>query len=167
MQDVFYIICYGIACILFIVALIGTIYPLIPGPTLAFVLVLIFKLLFTSYPPSWLIVIIIGCLAAISFFTDYLMSVIGAKKFGATKYGAWGALLGGIIGMFISWIWVFVGPIIGAILFELLCGKNTLNASLKSGTGAFVGTVCAVIFKVAIVLFSFWIFVKSCQSVEF
>ena len=49
----------------------------------------------------------------------------------------------------------FVGLIIDAILFELLYGKNTLNASLKSGTGTFVGTVCAVIFKVAIVLFSF------------
>ncbi len=56
---------------------------------------------------------------------DYVFPAIGAKKYGSSRAGLWGAIVGMIIGAFL-----------GAVLGETLSGKTSQDA-LKAGWGVF------------------------------
>ena len=88
------------------------------------------------------------------YVVDFLMSWVGAKKFGATWKGALGAFVGAIVGIFIPppLLWIFIGPLVGAFAFEFLGGAG-LKVSTKAGLGAFIGTVLASVFKFIVIVF--------------
>lgn len=132
---------------LFISAL-GAFLPIIPGPTLGFVAILGFKLIFPDSLFSWNAVFLCALIAAAAQVLDFAFSWIGAKKMGASWRGALGAVLGAIVGIFIPppIVWIFIAPFFGAVLFELLGGAN-LKLATKAGLGAFLGAIGASIFK--------------------
>jgi uncharacterized protein YqgC (DUF456 family) len=88
-------------------------------------------------------------LALVSIALDYLASVYGAKRFGASWRGATGALVGGIVGLFFNLPGIILGPFIGALLFEMLGGYEFKKAS-RAGLGAVVGLFAGVIGKCAV-----------------
>src|SRR5882672_8137500 len=57
-------------------------------------------------------------LTLLSVAFDYLASMYGAKKLGATWRGVLGAVVGGLIGLFFSFPGIIIGPFAGALLFE-------------------------------------------------
>ncbi len=85
------------------------------------------------------IYLVLTGLALLSLVIDYLGSMFGAKKFGASKWGIAGALLGLFIGFIIGNIWgLLIGPFVGAFLLELLRQRKA-KQSLKAGLGAVLG----------------------------
>jgi len=129
--------------ILAVMGLIGCILPIIPGPPLSFISLLILSLArdWTPFSPTFLIVM--GALTAITFILDYIIPVVGARKYGATKYGLWGSILGMILGLFFfPPFGLFLGGFIGAMAGELLAGKKG-DEALKAGLGVFIGTLLA------------------------
>ena len=67
---------------------------------------------------------------------DYLATLIGAKKLGATWKGMVGAVLGVIVGVFVfPPIGLVVGPFVGAMGFEWAFGREA-RESAKAGVGA-------------------------------
>ena len=91
-------------------------------------------------------------MAAITIFVtvlDYIVPVAGARKYGASKLGVWGSVIGMIIGLvFFPPLGIFVGAFVGAVLGEFITGKKGSEA-LRAGWGVFVGTMVGIGLKMA------------------
>lgn len=130
----------SIFTVLFITAgLIGIIIPGLPAAPLILLGSIIYGFGFGFERIGLTIYIILTILASISLIIDYLGSVFGAKKFGASIFGIVGAILGLFVGFLIGNIWgLLIGPFVGAFLGELIRRKR-LRESLKAGLGATLG----------------------------
>ncbi|MBE6414579.1 MAG: DUF456 domain-containing protein [Verrucomicrobiaceae bacterium] len=149
--------------VVFIGALIGCVIPVIPGPTMLAVMVLIHKLCFSEILP-WGVVVFCAIIACLTQVGDFLLSWLGAKKYGATWRGAVGAVIGSVVAIFIppQFITIFVFPFIFALGFEYIACSD-FNKSVKAGWGAFLGGIIAMVFKVIccfamIVAFTMYVF---------
>lgn len=92
---------------------------------------------------------------------DYLSTLVGAKKFGASKYGIIGGVIGAILGLMIgSLLGFLIGFFIGATLGELLSGRD-MKKSLKSGSGAILGFLGGTLVKIFIALTMIVIFLLA------
>lgn len=87
-----------------------------------------------------------GAVAAFMQVMDYLVGAMGAKRYGASRAGIWGAVIGGIVGLFLGIVGLIIGPFIGAVGAEMLFGRN-LGEALRSGWGTFVGLLAGSLFK--------------------
>ncbi len=148
----------------FIIAAVGSFLPLLPGPMLAFAGVLVYKLLFPQSLEGWSLIWFSGAAALVSQIADYAFTYFGSKKMGATWKGALGAIIGAIAGIFIPpmILWIFLAPLIFALLFELLGGRP-LGEAAKAGLGAFLGTGLSAVFRFAVVVSigaGFWLGVR-------
>jgi uncharacterized protein YqgC (DUF456 family) len=77
------------------------------------------------------------------------MPAIGAKKYGASKFGIWGSIVGALIGLFFFPPWgVFIGTFLGAVIGEIISGKKDRSV-LKIGWGVFVGNILGIGLKFA------------------
>lgn len=78
--------------------IIGCLLPVIPGPALSFLslMILSYAREWAAFSPTFLVVM--GILAIIVSILDYVVPASGAKKFGASKWGVSGSLGGMLIG---------------------------------------------------------------------
>jgi len=134
--------------ILIILGLIGCIVPALPGPPLSFIALLILAIAHGFTPPltSKLILIMLMAMIVVTAL-DYVIPATGAKKYGSSKWGIWGAILGMIIGIiYFPPLGMIVGAFLGAVAVEMLVGKSSKEA-LKAGWGVFIGTLFGTILK--------------------
>jgi uncharacterized protein YqgC (DUF456 family) len=102
-----------------------------------------------------------GALTALVLILDYIIPVAGAKKFGASKLGIWGSIIGMILGFFIfPPFGLFIGGFIGAIIGELFVGKSGDDA-LRAGMGVFVGSLVTIGLKMGICGLILFFYVKE------
>jgi uncharacterized protein YqgC (DUF456 family) len=143
---------------LMLIGLIGSVLPFIPGSPLILLGAFIYAWYTDFLVVTWGTLVILLLLTVLSQILDYLASILGAKKFGASRWGMSGAFLGGIIGLFSGGILgILIGPFIGALLLELFHGQD-LPASLKIGLGTLVGFLGGAIGKIIIALTMIGIF---------
>ena len=133
--------------LLCIIGLMGCIVPGLPGPPLNFVGLLLVQYVHKPYETYTLI--IFGILTIAVLVIDYLLPVWFAKKFGATKKGIWGSIIGMFIGIFFTPVGMILGLLIGAIIGDLLAGKTAQQAS-RSGIAIFLGTLLSVGLKLGV-----------------
>ena len=93
--------------------------------------------------------LVIGFLVILSVAVDQLASVIGAKKFGASRAGMIGSVVGAIIGFIVGFgvPGLIIGTFLGAMVFEMAFSRRNLRESMASGTGALVGFLAGSLFK--------------------
>jgi uncharacterized protein YqgC (DUF456 family) len=91
---------------------------------------------------------------------DFVTTVLGAKKFGATWRGAVGAVLGGVVGLFFSLPGLILGPFLGATLFEML-GDKEFKKAIRAGAGATLGLLFGVIGKFSICVIMIGLFATN------
>lgn len=100
--------------------------------------------------------IIMGVLALSGELVENLVSLLGAKKYGASKMGMLGAflgsILGGIIGSMIlpvigTFLGVFAGAFLLTFLFEYRLEGRSGEEAEQAGYGALIGKVIAVSYK--------------------
>jgi uncharacterized protein YqgC (DUF456 family) len=104
---------------------------------------------FTLHSVGWPTLLVLTALTILAQLLDLVSGAVGAKYFGATRWGAIGGILGAIVGLFFGVIGIFVGPLVGALAGELLGGRGILPAG-KSTWGTFLGTTAGLIGKLAI-----------------
>jgi uncharacterized protein YqgC (DUF456 family) len=155
------VVLIAIGLILALAGMIGCILPVIPGPLLSFS-----ALLLLSWTKNWQIfspsfLIIMGALTAILMVFDYIAPALGAKKFGASKSGLWGSVMGMIIGIFFIPPWgLILGAFVGALVGELAAGKSGRKA-LRAGWGILIGNVFGVGIKLAFTAVILFYYVKQ------
>ena len=130
-------IIYLLSLLMMIVGLIGSFVPVIPGPLISFLGILLIDS-FTSLPIGSYAIVMLGALMAIAMAGDYILQIAGVKKLGGGKKAIRGTLIGTLLGMFIPPIGILLGALIGAFIgAKMEQGSN--RQSLKIALGAFVG----------------------------
>ena len=136
--------------ILIILGIAGTVLPMLPGIPLIFVSIAAYGWYegFHHVTPKYLV--ILAGLAIISVFVEYLATTLGAKYFGSSKKGMWGAFIGTFIGLFIfPPLGILIGPFAGAAIGEYL-ELNDLEKAVKVGIGTVAGLFSGMIFKLVL-----------------
>ena len=150
----------SIGVILILIGLAGCIVPAIPGPPISFFGLLVLHL--TKYVQleqntliTWAVI------AVVVTVIDNVVPIWGTKKFGGTKRGVWGSIIGLLVGMiFFTPFGIIIGPFLGAVLGELSAGQEQKKA-LKAGFGAFIGFLLGTGLKLVVSGWMTWIFFKE------
>jgi uncharacterized protein len=143
----------------------GSVLPVIPSTPLVVIAAVAHRLYFGEASASNVALSLIIGLMLLSLLMDYLASMLGARKLGATWRGVVGAVVGGLIGLFFSLPGIILGPFLGAGLFEMMGGRPWREAS-RAGFGAVLGLLVGAVGKVAcciamIVLFTFSVVIRT------
>lgn len=143
-----------------IMGIIGCFLPALPGPPLGYAGLILLHLT-SRYDFSTRFLVIFAILTVIAALLDYVIPVIGARKFNATKYGIWGSVIGLIAGVFMIPPFGFIiGPIIGAFIGELVGGKRTEHA-VRAAFGAFIGFAAGTGLKLVLCLVMTYYFLEK------
>jgi uncharacterized protein YqgC (DUF456 family) len=155
---------YVLAAVLVLVGLAGVLLPALPGLPLVFA-----GLLLAAWAGGFeqihvATVVVLGLLTLLSFAVDFWATAHVARRVGASRKALVGAVLGTFAGLFVfPPFGLFAGPFVGALLGELLHGRE-LRQAAKVGFGTWLGIVLAVVLKLGLAfamigLFAFdWFF---------
>lgn len=141
-----------------IIGLIGSFLPVLPGPPLSWVGLLLLYLT-NAIPNDWVFLGITLVIALLVFALDYIIPAIGAKKFGGTRAGMIGTTIGLIVGILAPIPGgIIIGPFVGALIGEL-SNRADSKTAIKAAFGSFIGFLTGTFIKfiVAIVYFGFFI----------
>jgi uncharacterized protein YqgC (DUF456 family) len=142
-----------------ILGIIGCLVPVLPGPPLSFIgLLLLHFSKFGHFTTTTLI--IFASAALVVSILDYLVPVWGTKKFGGSKYGTRGATIGLVVGLFLGPVGIILGPLIGAFVGEMLF-KDDVKYAFRAGFGSLVGFLTGIGLKLATSLVMTFFFVKT------
>ena len=104
-----------------------------------------------------ILIILLG-LALLGELVEFIVGILGAKKYKSSNKAIVGSIVFGIIGGILgipfflgigAVIGAFIGAFVGAFLVEFFLEKN-VDRAMKSGWGAFVGRLAGTFFKGAI-----------------
>jgi len=147
--------------VLFAVGLVGTVLPIIPGTTIILAAAVIHRMMVGAEKSiSWRSIAVLVLLTLATYALDFLGAYFGAKYFGATKWGMFGAVLGALAALFFGIVGLFVGPVIGAIMGEFIAGKKMIAAG-RAGWGSLLGNLAGMIGKLMIALVMITIFLMT------
>ena len=153
-----------VAVFLFAIGLIGTVLPVFPGTVVILAGALLHRLMLgPEKSVSWAVMIVLVLLTVASYALDFLSGYFGARLFGATKWGMFGALFGALVGIFFGLVGLFVGPVIGAVAGEFIAGKRMIDAG-RAGWGSLLGNLGAMMGKLFIALSMIVIFFFAVPS---
>ncbi|MEJ2162444.1 MAG: DUF456 domain-containing protein [Robiginitalea sp.] len=143
-----------------ILGILGSFLPVLPGPPVSW-LGLVLLILTSAVPNDWWLIAITGVVAFLVVALDYWIPVVGTQRFGGSRAGMIGTTIGllfaivfpvlGIAGIV---IWPFVGAIIGELI-----NKTGHKQALKAAFGSFVGFLTGTFLKFVVTMVYLGIFV--------
>ncbi len=149
----------ALAIILMIAGIAGCLLPVLPGPPLSYVgLILLHLTRFADISKN--LFIILGIVAVVVTIIDYVVPIWGTKQFGGSKYGIRGATVGLVIGLFLGPAGIIIGPFVGAVVGELIF-KDDIKYAMKAGFGSLLGFLTGVGLKLAASLLMTFYFVRA------
>lgn len=151
----------ALGAILLLIGFVGCVVPVLPGVACAY------AALWTLYPTPYALtgerLLVGGIVAAVVIVLDYVVPALGAKKFNCSKWGVFGCMAGTIVGIFFAPFGIILGPFLGAVVGELVAGKD-LPAATRGGIGALLGFLAGVVLKFAACALFAWWFVQACGA---
>lgn len=142
---------YMVAGLLVFLGLAGVVLPALPGMPLLFAGLLLAAWADGFQRVGWVMLTVLGALTLLSFLVDFLATVFGAKRVGASRKALWGSVLGSVAGLFFMPIGLFVGPFVGALAGEYWHGRQ-LQQATKVGFGTWLGIVLGTAAKLGLAL---------------
>lgn len=147
-----------LAIILGIIGIIGSIVPGLPGPPISWVGLL---LAYLSHrmggadmtPTS--VLIWLGVTVIVSIL-DYTVPSKFTKLAGGSKAGSQGALIGMVIGMFLTPIGMIPCSLLGAFLAEMFQENKSAGDALKAALGTFAGFIVGTGMKLIVSVTMAW-----------
>lgn len=145
--------------VLCIVAILGSVLPLLPGPPIAYAGMALQQLRDPS-PFDGKFLLIWAGIMIVTLLLDYVIPIQGTKRFGGTKYGVWGCTIGFLAAFWMGPLGVIIGPFVGAFLGELLAKQGSKKA-LKAAMGSFIGFLLGSFLKLVVCFFMLFYIVQS------
>lgn len=135
---------------LMVSGLIGSAIPALPGHLLILMGAIAHRLLLGREGSGleWWSFAVLIAIMGISQAIETLSGAAGSKWFGGSKWGAFGAFVGGIVGLFFMPFGLLLGPLIGAIVCEAFFAKQKTKTAAMSGIGSAVGVLAGIGTKV-------------------
>ena len=156
-MDLFLII---LSFMFLLLGIAGSFLPILPGPLSGWIgFLLVYQV---SYVPSnnsflWTTLFIaIGV-----FLIDYLVPIIGTKKFGGTQIGIIGSTICLVFGLItLGPFGVIIGSFGGAFLGELINNPTQKKAALKAAIGSLIGFISGFLLKLVTAMIFFFYYLK-------
>lgn len=144
-----------VCLILVALGLLGSVIPGMPGTPLYLMAMLIARF-FADVQMSSLELFVIFILVAATFAVDFFLPMWTTRKFGGTKAGVYGSIIGLFVGFFApipasTIICMFLGAIIG----EIIAGQKN-EVAVKSGMGNLIGFIIATTVKFVLGVYCGW-----------
>ena len=130
-----------IAFILLAAGILGAIIPVIPGPPLSFIGLLLMQ--WSGYGGFSTVFIWVwaGICAAVTIM-DYFLPALMTKRFGGSRAASIGSFIGLLAGIFIFPPWgIIAGPFLGALAGELIHNHKNGGKAIKVAFGALLAFI--------------------------
>ncbi len=150
-----------IVLILIIIGLLGTFIPAIPGTFMIIIAAFIYGWVTQFKVVGLQLILTLVGLSIIAQGSEYLIGLVGAKYYGASRLAIIGSIIGGIVGIILLGpIGSLLGLIIGAVGVELARGKG-IKEAWRVGLGTFLGNLGGWIISFIIaVIMSYLLLIK-------
>jgi uncharacterized protein YqgC (DUF456 family) len=147
-----------LALALVVIGMAGIILPVLPGPSLIFI-----GLVMAAWAEGFshvgpITIGILAVLAVLASAVDFLAGAYGVKRFGASRRAMIGAAVGAVIGIFFNIPGILIGPFAGAVIGELTV-KHDIHMAGRAGFGAWLGLIMGIAAKVALGFIMIGVFV--------
>ena len=143
-----------------LVGILGSFLPVLPGPPISWIGLLLLYLT-KAIPDDWWLLGITLVFAIAVFILDYIIPAVGTKKFGGSKAGMAGTIVGllvaiifPVLGPFGIIVWPFVGALVGELI-----NKADQKTALKAAFGSFLGFLTGTFMKFLIAIIYLGIFI--------
>lgn len=147
-----------VAGLLIVTGFAGLVIPVLPGIVLIFAGFVVAAWAEGFVYAGWGTITVLALLCVGAYLFDAVAGILGARRFGAGRYGVFGAAAGTLAGMFFGLPGLLAGPFLGAVAGELLARKEIRAAGL-AGLGAWIGLVTGAAVKIAIAFTMVGVFV--------
>lgn len=138
------------ACLLLLVGLVGSILPVLPGPPLGYVGLLLLK--WSGYADFSTNFLIIWALIVVAVtLLDYFLPVWMTRKFGGSRSATIGSTIGLIVGIFVlPPFGMILFPFLGALAGELMFDSENLGKAWRVAFGSFAAFIFGTGAKIAV-----------------
>lgn len=135
---------------------IGSIVPVLPGPFLSYIALLLYHFFIISINIYY--VFLIGLVMVMISLFDYFLQIYGVKKVGGGKYAIRGSLLGMILGVFLfPPFGILIGAFVGAYIGAKIELKNSpVKIAFGALWGYIVGAILKLFFSIYLIYFLFF-----------
>ena len=139
--------------------LAGCILPVMPGPPLSYIALLLLQATrFAGFSVKFLL--ITATVTVVITVVDYILPVWGTRKWGGSRAGIVGAVLGLLVGLFFPPVGIIAGPFAGAVACELITGRDT-DTALRSGFGSLMGFIMGSVMKLSVSIVFTYYYIKE------
>ena len=149
-----------LAVVLVALGIAGTIFPALPGVALVFCGLLAAAWVDDFERVTWITLFVLGLLTLLSFVVDFLATVLGVQRVGATRLAIIGALAGTVVGIFFGLLGLVFGPFAGAIVGELL-SHGRMDQASRVGIATWVGLIFGTLAKIGLVFTMLGVFAAA------
>ena len=141
-----------LALVLMAVGLVGTVVPSLPGIILVFGGTLVYALATNFQRVGIGDLALFGALTLLALALGFVAHALGARAFGATRWGILGAVVGLFVGVLVAGpLGLLLGPLLGAIALEVASGRP-LRQAWRSGVGALLGFLLGTLAELTLAL---------------
>ncbi|MEL7268121.1 MAG: DUF456 domain-containing protein [Bacteroidota bacterium] len=148
--------------LLTLVGILGSFLPVLPGPPVSWLGLLLLHLT-DAVPDDWWFLGLTAAVAILVFVLDYIVPAMGTKKFGGSKAGMWGTVIGLLVAIFFPILGVFgivIWPFVGALVGEIL-NKADNKTALKAAFGSFIGFLTGTFLKFVLAIVFLGLFIAK------
>ncbi|HBV02747.1 MAG TPA: DUF456 domain-containing protein [Staphylococcus sp.] len=146
--------------IMFVIAFIGLIKPIIPSVLFLWIGYFIYHFAIDSSKLSWVFWTVMILFTVFMILSDIIMNSYFVKKFGGSKLGEIMAAVGVIIGCFVfPPFGIIIVPFILVFVSEII-QKSDISAALNASIGSLLGFLTSTIAKALImIVMVIWFFI--------
>lgn len=150
--------------VLIVLGMIGSFLPVLPGPPVSWVGLLV--LYFTNtIPVSVTFLVVTGIVAVAMFILDYIIPAAGTKRFGGSKAGAIGTTIGLIVGLLSPIPFgLLIGAFVGALIGEIGFNESDSKTAVKAATGSVLGFLASSFMKFVVCISFLVLFIAKVVS---
>jgi uncharacterized protein YqgC (DUF456 family) len=129
----------ALALVLMAVGLVGTVVPALPGISLVFAGTLLYAVATGFERVGIGHLLLFAGLTLLAMALGFAAHALGARAFGATRWGIVGAIVGLLVGLLVAGpLGLLLGPLVGAVALEAASGQP-LRQAWRSGVGTLFG----------------------------
>ena len=150
-MDVTTVLLWVLSALLVFIGLAGAILPAIPGVPLVFGGLWLAAWIDGYAKVGGLTLGILGVLAALTLAVDFVASLLGARRVGASPKAISGAALGAFVGVFFGLPGIVLGPFVGAVLGEV-AARGSFEQATRVGLATWMGLLFGTLAKLALSL---------------